>query len=89
MRRVLRPLILGLACATLMPTTASAIPAFSRQIHADCRTCHFQGMGSLNRFGRAFMTNNFSLSESMRRELLERKKREREKQHKEADKKGR
>lgn len=89
MRQGLRPLVLGLAIATLMPSTASATPAFSRQIHADCRTCHFQGMHALNRFGRAFMMNNFSLSKSMRQELLERKKRERERRKKESDKKDR
>jgi len=81
--------ILGLAISTLTPHTADAIPAFSRQIHADCRTCHFQGMGALNRFGRAFMMNNFSLSKKMHQELLQRKKREREKQQKAPEKKGR
>ena len=78
--------MLALASTMLVSHTASAIPAFSRQIHADCDTCHFQGMGALNRFGRAFMMNNFSLTPKMRQQLLERKKRQREKLRKAPDK---
>jgi len=48
---------------------ASATPAFSRQINADCRTCHFQTMHALNQFGRDFKTNAFNLSEPMKEEL--------------------
>ncbi|MDX8382283.1 MAG: hypothetical protein R8M14_09265, partial [Ghiorsea sp.] len=54
--------------------TASATPAFSRQINADCRTCHMMGMYGLNKFGRKFKLNAFSLSKEMRDELLERRK---------------
>ena len=89
MRHGIGAVILGLAISALTPHTADAIPAFSRQIRADCRTCHFQGMDALNRFGRAFMMNNFSLTEQMHRQLLEREKREREKRKAEPDKKGR
>ena len=79
--------ILGLGWLLIVPTKVQAIPAFSRQIHADCRTCHFQGMGALNAFGRAFEMNNFSLTKKMRQELLERKRREREKRKQESQKK--
>jgi len=81
--------ILGLGWSLIAPVRAQAIPAFSRQIHADCRTCHFQGMGALNAFGRAFEMNDFSLTDKMRQQLLARKKREREKRKQEPQKKGR
>jgi len=51
--------------------TASATPAFSRQIKADCRTCHMMGMHTLNKFGRMFKLNAFSLSDAMKAELKE------------------
>ena len=86
MRHGIGAVILGLACVLAAPPDAQAIPAFSRQIHADCRTCHFQGMGALNAFGRAFMMNNFSLSKRMRQQLMEREKREREKRKRESHK---
>jgi len=53
--------------------TASATPAFSRQINADCRTCHVMGMHTLNKFGRMFKLNAFSLSDAMKAELKEKK----------------
>lgn len=52
--------------ASAMPCEAPAVPAFSRQIHADCRICHFQNMRSLNRYGRAFKQNGFRETEKMR-----------------------
>ncbi|HKI62244.1 MAG TPA: hypothetical protein VKA31_08120 [Mariprofundaceae bacterium] len=52
-----------------LPGTAGATPSFARQIDADCRTCHFQNMHGLNRFGRAFKANSFNLSEPMKRKL--------------------
>lgn len=82
-------IILGLGWSLTAPVKAQAIPAFSRQTHADCRACHFQGMGALNAFGRAFEMNNFSLTKKMRQELLEREKREREKRKQEPQKKNR
>ena len=81
--------ILGLGWSLIVPAKVQAIPAFSRQIHADCRTCHFQGMGALNAFGRAFEMNNFRLTKNMRQELLEQENREREKRKGESHKKGR
>ena len=54
--------------------TASATPAFSRQINADCRTCHFQGMHALNKFGRDFKANAFHLSEPMQEALKKHRK---------------
>jgi len=51
--------------------TAWATPSFSRQINADCRSCHFQSMHSLNKFGREFKANAFKLSENMKQELMQ------------------
>jgi len=53
----------------LLADTALATPSFSRQINADCRTCHFQNMHALNKFGRAFKANAFNLTERMKKEL--------------------
>jgi len=55
---------------------AMATPAFSRQIDADCRTCHFQDMHGLNKFGREFKLNAFRLSRHMKEQLKERRKKE-------------
>jgi hypothetical protein len=71
--------MLGLACTVLLPVNALAIPAFSRQIHADCRTCHFQSMPALNAYGRAFKMNGFRETEKMRQERLQRERQERQK----------
>ena len=48
-----------------------AIPSFSRQINADCRTCHFMGNKNLNQYGRQFKNNAFNESEEMRQQRLE------------------
>ena len=53
-----------------LPITAQAIPSFSRQIQADCRTCHFIGNKSLNKFGREFKINAFHETEEMRNRRL-------------------
>jgi len=50
---------------------AQATPSFSRQIQADCRTCHFMDNKSLNKFGREFKKNAFNETREMRRERLE------------------
>jgi len=50
---------------------AQAIPSFSRQIQADCRTCHFMGNKNLNKFGRQFKNNAFNETKEMRKERLE------------------
>jgi len=50
----------------LIPNSASATPAFSRQIQADCRACHTMGNKALNRFGRQFKQNAFNESSNMR-----------------------
>ena len=60
----------ALACMALTGNllalnTASAIPAFSRQIQSDCRTCHLMGNKALNQFGRQFKQNAFNESKSM------------------------
>jgi len=58
------------AAATLGGASAEATPAFSRQINADCKACHFQNMHALNKFGRAFKENAFHESEKMRAERM-------------------
>ncbi|MDQ6967003.1 MAG: hypothetical protein Q9M23_08775 [Mariprofundaceae bacterium] len=50
----------------LVVNIASATPAFSRQIQADCRACHTMGNKALNRFGRQFKQNAFNESSNMR-----------------------
>jgi hypothetical protein len=74
-----------LTAALILPLDAQAIPAFSRQIHADCRTCHFQSMPALNAYGRAFKMNGFRETKEMRQQRLQLQKQHREKQ---ADKPG-
>ncbi|HXH72742.1 MAG TPA: hypothetical protein VNI58_08020 [Mariprofundaceae bacterium] len=59
--------------ALTIPREAPAVPAFSRQIHADCRTCHFQNMRSLNRYGREFKQNGFTETNEMRELRLQRR----------------
>lgn len=59
--------------ALTIPHEALAVPAFSRQIHADCRTCHFQNMRSLNRYGREFKQNGFTETNEMRELRLQRR----------------
>lgn len=58
-RMVLELLTLALVCAPLVvPTTASAIPAFSRQHKTECSTCHTI-YPELNEFGDAFLKNGY------------------------------
>ncbi|MFI5304282.1 MAG: hypothetical protein ACHQYP_05735 [Nitrospiria bacterium] len=38
---------------------AKAIPAFARQTHLECSTCHFQHYPVLNKFGRAFKSQGY------------------------------
>lgn len=76
MTRHIKPALPLIALAFIMgtPCEAPAIPAFSRQIHADCRTCHFQDMHALNAYGRAFKLNGFRESEKMRQKRLQRER---------------
>lgn len=58
-RLALELLSLALVCAPLViPTTASAIPAFSRQHKTECSTCHTI-YPELNEFGDAFLKNGY------------------------------
>ena len=66
---ILTAIALAIA-ATLVGANAEATPAFSRQINADCKTCHFQNMHALNKFGRAFKKNAFHESDKMRVERM-------------------
>jgi hypothetical protein len=47
---------------------AHAVPAFARQMNAECSTCHFQHFAKLNAFGRAFKASGYSMTT---RETLE------------------
>ena len=71
MNRRIKQLILAMVALLRVSFAgiASATPAFTHQINADCRTCHFQGMHALNQFGRDFKANAFNLSEPMKEEL--------------------
>lgn len=40
---------------------ANAIPAFARQIGAECSTCHFQHFPVLNKFGRSFKSSGYTM----------------------------
>lgn len=53
----------------IMATTTEAVPAFSRQIQSDCRSCHTPDMHGLNAFGRKFKRNAFHMNAPMRQEL--------------------
>ncbi|PIP01727.1 MAG: hypothetical protein COW18_09690 [Zetaproteobacteria bacterium CG12_big_fil_rev_8_21_14_0_65_54_13] len=59
------------ALVCCIPLSAQATPAFSRQINADCRTCHFQSMQSLNKFGREFKLNSFHETAEMKHKRLQ------------------
>jgi hypothetical protein len=51
-----------LAVALLsLPATASAVPAFARQTGMPCLGCHTQQFPTLNRFGREFKLNGYTL----------------------------
>ncbi len=53
---------------------AQAVPSFSRQIGADCRTCHTMGSKGLNKYGRKFKLNAYFESEEMRNQRLKTEK---------------
>ncbi len=55
-------------------TPAHAIPSFSRQIGADCRTCHIMSNKGLNKYGRKFKLNAFFESKEMRNQRLKTEK---------------
>jgi len=52
--------LVAVSAISLAPTTASAIPAFSRQTGAACLSCHFQEVPALKAFGRAFKMGSFT-----------------------------
>jgi len=63
-------LVLIMVCLSVIPFVGST-PAFTRQTGAACRVCHFQGMRSLNAYGRKFLQNSFHETERMLRERRE------------------
>lgn len=42
--------------------SAQAVPAFARQMNAECSTCHYQHFAKLNAFGRAFKASGYSMT---------------------------
>jgi hypothetical protein len=53
--------LIALMTVFLWTDQAKAIPAFARQIGAQCSTCHFQHYPVLNKFGRAFKSSGYSM----------------------------
>lgn len=53
-------LLVALASFLLLPSSASAIPAFARQYGISCATCH-AAFPRLNSFGKNFIENNYRL----------------------------
>ena len=49
-----------LLVSNLWPTSASAVPAFSRQTGQACASCHFQHYPALNAYGRAFKAGGYT-----------------------------
>ncbi|MBI3593594.1 MAG: hypothetical protein HY200_01410 [Nitrospirae bacterium] len=45
----------------LWPEEANAIPAFARQTNLECKTCHFQHYPVLNKYGRDFKSQGFTM----------------------------
>ena len=75
----MKKLILSTSFTLLFFSTtiaAEATPSFSRQIEADCRTCHFMGNRSLNEFGRQFKNNAFNETKEMQRKRVEKSRQE-------------
>jgi hypothetical protein len=42
--------------------SAQAVPAFARQMNAECSTCHYQHFAKLNAFGRSFKASGYSMT---------------------------
>jgi len=57
---------------------AAASPAYTRQTGADCATCHYMDMRSLNAYGREFLMHSYSETEKM---IEDRRKKERQSGH--------
>ena len=58
-------LIIGAILLTtfiILPTTASAVPAFARQANMPCTACHFQNFPTLNAFGRTFRAGGYTMT---------------------------
>jgi len=51
---------------------AQASPDYTRQTGADCATCHYQDMRSLNAYGREFLMHSYSETEKMIEDRRER-----------------
>lgn len=45
----------------LVPATVQAVPAFARQMNAECALCHYQHFPKLSEFGRRFKSGGYSL----------------------------
>jgi len=64
--QIIITMIAYLLLAVGLPLPVLANPAFSRQTGASCRQCHFQGMHSLNKYGREFLENGFRETKKMK-----------------------
>jgi len=65
MNRIRKDLLkfgLVMLAGLMLPTIASAVPAFARQMDTGCDTCHFQHFPLLNAFGRAFKASGFTMT---------------------------
>jgi hypothetical protein len=65
MNRIRKDLLkfgLAMLAGLILPTVASAVPAFARQMDTGCDTCHFQHFPELNAFGRAFKASGFTMT---------------------------
>jgi len=73
---MVKTLFILLLVVGLLPS-ALANPAFSRQTGASCRLCHFQGVHTLNKYGRDFLRNSLRETREMkeRRKKIEKKRR--------------
>ena len=63
LKRILLVLSMFSAVLTVLPDSASAIPAFSRRYETSCNTCHQYHYPRLNSFGRTFRENGYQWPE--------------------------
>jgi len=54
--------IVTVATGFFASQSAQAVPAFARQMNAECSTCHYQHFAKLNAFGRAFKASGYSMT---------------------------
>jgi len=62
MRKEILRIGMVLLAGLMLPTMATAVPAFARQMNTGCDTCHYQHFPLLNSFGRAFKASGFTMT---------------------------